>query len=185
MPKITGQFYKLKLPKGDVNKSFDEAAQRLIRQAARAWIREVILHVPVWSGMALGSIKFAKGTNGFLARYLNVQVPISPKSTRKMWYYHVVDGERVGKRIRKTPMNGGRFARYTFTGARKQYRFFFRSDVIHYIINEFYRDVSPESPWNSMEKAGDAFKIYIANNYKRLLPKVSDYVVAVKVPFGV
>src|SRR5688572_20554130 len=81
--KFTGQLMGLKLKRGEITKTFTMQAERVVRAAAREWLRAVYVRIPVWTGMARGAIKFAKGRTGessgqFLSIYLRVAVPIEP-----------------------------------------------------------------------------------------------------------
>lgn len=169
--KFKFEFSKITFDTGGFTKAFDEKAARLVRMAARAWLRALILQIPVWTGFALGSVKFAKGSGGNLGKYLNVAIPISPRSRRPRFYYH-----RGGRRTPKTPERAGTYSEYNFPSGQWRYRFSFRSDVIHFILNEFYASVSPSSPWLSMNAGRRAFLDYMKEHVKDL-PKVKDYVI--------
>lgn len=174
-----GQLHGIKFDEKSFTKKFDAAAKILVRQAARAWLRTVIVKVPAWTGFAQGSIKFAKGPNGDLAAFLRVAFPITPnpaarnKNGTPYPKHYFTD---KGTKILKTPENGGRFGHYNFPSAQMRYRFRYSNEVIHFEINEFYTDVSPKSPWNSMAAASKAFQRYIKANAKNL-PHVNSFLV--------
>lgn len=172
MPRFYGRLFGIKINEGKYTKALDKDLQILVRKAAREWLKTVITRVPVWTGMAKGSIKFASGPGGNLAAYLNVSVPIDPVEHRKG----------------KTPEIGGRFGRYNFTSSRHIYRFTFRSDVIHYIHNEFFArtDNANEqivAPWQSLIFAELAYRSELRRGIATL-PKVAKYIEKVEIPFG-
>lgn len=179
MPRIYGKFSKIKMD-GQWTQRVNDGLQIMMRQAARAWLRAIILYVPVWTGFAKGSIKFASGPQGFLGAALNVAIPINPSHTRPKWYYH--PGRKT--RVRKIPQNGGRFSRYNFSVARKVYYFSFRSDVAHFIINDFYGSHATGAAWGASEKGKRAFEEYIVLNFNRVMTDVGSFLLTVDVPFG-
>lgn len=145
---------------GRFTQQLDEGIKKLMRAAAREWLREIILHVRVWSGESLGSIKFADGPNGNLGRFLNVSIPmIDP-----------IRGNSPYEIKGKGPTTG--HGEYNFSSARHVYTFFFRSDVVQYTVNEFFKNVSSTSPWQSLNQAQIAFESFIANNIDRYKPKL-------------
>jgi hypothetical protein len=179
VPRFSGQLQGLKLAKGKFTKVLDRQLQVLVRLAAREWLRAVIIKVPVYTGFALGSVKNAEGEKGNLARFLNVAVPIVPVNKRLHFYYH--PGR---KRIVKNEDTGAYFSKYAFVNFNKVYRFRFQSDIIYYMINDFFGS-DFTGPWNSMDAGKTAFFEYLDANKVRMLPKVSDYLVKINVPFGV
>jgi hypothetical protein len=178
MPRITGKIFKI-VPDGNYNKRLDDSFNILIRGAARAWLRAIITKIPIWTGFALGSVKFARGKNGFLAQYLNVAIPISTPQKYPKFYYHP---SRVN-RIRKIPENASKFGQYNFSAQRKIFQFFFRSDVVHFIINDFYGS-RVTGPWHSMEFAQLAFEEYIKRNFARVINQAGSFTTFVEVPLG-
>ncbi len=174
MPRFYGRLVHFRLNQAKYNKTLDQAATRLVRQAARAWLRAMILQVPVWSGMARGSIKFASGPGGVLSRYLNVEVPINPiKATRK-----------------KNQLTGAPYGRYNFITSRHTYRFKFRSDVPHFILNEFFARTDAGAggqqiiaPWNSLEAGAAAFRATIRAGIPKL-PNPGKAIERTIIPFG-
>lgn len=173
MPRLYGRLSHIRFHQNKWTREFEKQIGILMRQAARAWLREVALQVPVWTGMAKGSVAFARGPGGHLARYLNVSIPIIPT--------HYVKG--------KNPLAGGRMGRYSFTNARHVWRFTFRTDVPHFILNEFYSTpVGPQykaRPWNIFPAANEIFQQTLRSEIKRRLPKIKSYIDFVDTPFGV
>lgn len=129
--------------------------ERLMRKAAEEWLRAVILHVPVWSGMARGSLKFAQGHGGFLAQYLRVAIDVTPVKETKSKNQFSGHGE------------------YSFSTNGHIYSFNFNSDVAHYHWNEFYARTDPgaakqqiEAPWTSFQYGQNAWRRYIRHEVK-------------------
>lgn len=177
---INGQAFRMRLRLTDIkldpnkwSKAVDEAIQRLVKKAAVEWLKAVIKKIPVYSGFAKGSIANAEGFNGNLSRYLREAVSISPVKNAPKWYYHP---GRSG-RIRKTAENAGQFAHYTFTSGQHKFGFFFRSDVVHLIINNFFKSVSPTSDWQALEAGRKAFSHYIRENIRGKIPKIKHFLI--------
>lgn len=159
----------LKVNKGKFTKAFEAKAESLMKKAAAAWLRAVIIAVPIWTGFARGSLKFADGPRGNLSRFLQVAVPTSSRRKFPKWYYH--PGR---KRIRKIPENAGRFAHYTFSTTRHVYTFTYTSTVIHFLIEDFFGRVSPSAPWHSGEAGRAAWLAYFEQHINEL-PKIAAY----------
>lgn len=169
----SGKMFELRID-GKFTETLEKAIETMMRQAARAWLRAVIVKVAVWTGFALGSIKFARGNGGDLARFLNVAVPITRAGGLKRtprWYY-----SPSGERTEKRPENAGRYAQFSFTSGRHIFTFRFRDDVVHFMLNNFYDSVSPTSPWNAIAAGHEAFKEYIKENIHKL-PKIGRYII--------
>lgn len=165
MPGLTykSKLFGLKLEKREFTVTFEKAVRRLLRGAAVRWLRAAYPKVPVWTGMARGSLKFARGDFGLLAQYLNVSVPI--------------ESEIKEVRPGKDATTGGLLARYSFsTGeGRHIYAFYIRTDVPHYLFLEF--DPGPNQPgqWESFAAGNEAFMTYIRENIFRL-PKLKHFI---------
>lgn len=173
MVRIHTNLYGLKFSKDPFYKTMDAAILRLIRVAAREWLRAMIVRVPVWSGMARGSIKFASGPNGNLSRFLNVAIPIVPHPGARTKY--------------KNAEAGAKYGHWNITSGNHNYRFFFRSDVLHYIHNEFFARTDPGAggqqivaPWHSLEVGAEAFNAAIEKG-KSSLPRIQDAITKVKI----
>jgi hypothetical protein len=155
-----------RFPKEKLTQAIDKKMQSAVYQAARAWLRAVILKVPVWSGQALGSVKYAKGRYGpsaglFLGQYLKIQIPLYP----------------VFPRPNKNPQTGGVQGRYSFSHSNNQYRFSYQTSVIYFVIQEFYNvGVSPSAPWHALTDAEPEFRAELRRQVVGKLPKISDLV---------
>jgi hypothetical protein len=166
--RINLKLHKFIFNKGGWTKKLEEQGFVLMREAMREWVRAVIVKIPVWSGMARGSVKFAKGRAGpgtgvFLHQFLRVTIPINPVANSWRW--------------NKNPEAGGKQARWTLTFSKNQYRFTYNNDVVHFLINEFFDGPPPSftRPWHSMEAGRTAMINYIAANKNKMLPKIKDF----------
>lgn len=173
MPQFKTKLLGFKLNKAAWSKRFQLDLERLTRNAAREWIRAVVMNIPTWSGMALGSVKLARGANGSLAQFLHVAVPINPVSSTGKTFISPTSGKRVHLDKMKTPEAGGEMASYGFDFSNKKFSFHFTSQVPHFMHNEFFERTDPgaagqkiEAPWNSMEKGRGAFLTYIHNEVR-------------------
>lgn len=173
MFKMTAKIVQIKLDPVKWSKAVDTSLQTLVRNAAREWLRAMVIAVPVYSGFALGSVKNAQGPGGNLSRFLNVSVPIAPVKNAPKWYYHHGPGSN---RIPKTADNAGQFAWYNFTSGNHVYRFFFRSDVFHLVINAFFnRSPVAGSAKQALKYSAKAYGHYINNNLLTRAPKVKSF----------
>ena len=77
MPFARFEAVKLRVDKSATLKAIDQAAKKLFLESISVFLKEVVKHVPVWSGMSRGSLRP-------LAKYLTdrgfrVSIPISPR----------------------------------------------------------------------------------------------------------
>lgn len=152
----------------------EEQLNVAVRNAARAWMRAVVVQIPVWSGMARGSVAFADGTNGFLSEFLNVAVPIDPEPGRT----------RRGKNAEA----GGEMGHYSFTDSRHVFQFYFRSDVPHWLFHEIYaRPASVQqqiiAPWQALQYGEAAFGLSMHDSLGKL-PRVKSALIRVQTQPG-
>lgn len=161
---------KLKFNEKGISKATEEALKVLIRQGAREWLRATFVLVPVWTGMARGSLKFARGPNGTLAHVLNVAIPINPHPrARPTW--------------RKNDEAGGRISEFDFVHTEKIHRFRFRTETWHYWHNEFRPRTDPGAvgqqiiaPWRSLVAGSAAMTRYLTVAGPKKLPKLFKYI---------
>jgi hypothetical protein len=176
MPKFKGYLTKITLNTKRILKSLEERATKVNKEAAREYVRAVIVHVPVYTGMALGSIKLAKGRSGEAAgfslfQFLNLTIPINP----------------IGYRRDKNPITGGAKGRFTFSHYRGRYNFTISTSVAHYLINEWNEPDNHPSfskPWHSFQAGEAAYNNYINKNIHAAIPKLKSFIVKTNVPLG-
>jgi hypothetical protein len=156
MPTFIAEFMDLKFDANGYRKSVDALMEQQMRMAARAWLRAVIPHVPVYTGMARGSLRP-------LGQFLKVSVPISPIATRK----GMGIGAGESKSWFKISKSGG------------NYTFEYNSSVAHYEINEFYNVPLPlthPTPWHSFKYGDEAFNEYARTKMPPRIPRVQDFI---------
>lgn len=175
-----GHFTKLQFDKVKFGATAAKKAEVLNRNAAREWLRAVYIKVPVWTGMARGGLKYAKGRSGAsagqtLSAYLRVAIPIGPERT---W-----DGRELERRPDKTPEKGGAQSQYTLTEANGKYGFSFSTEIVHFIVNDIYPGLPPSysRPWQAIQAGNDAYSDFVKNNIHEVFPKLSDYILKTRV----
>lgn len=168
MIRFTGRFFQVDFDERGYKKTHDEAMKTQIRQAARAWLRAVIPRVPVYTGMARGSLVP-------LARFLKIAIPIRPaanaKKRKPLAGYSLNDGISQGAFSFDDNQNGV----YTFS---------FDTKVLHFYLNDTFDtkgagmvNLIHDTPWDAI-KAGDAaFRAYIDKVLPQRLPKLVDFIV--------
>jgi hypothetical protein len=127
-----------------------------LRQALRAMLRATMVRVPVYTGMARGSLRP-------LGRFLNEHVPISPVAQRKKM------GIREGEALGSVEIDDS-----TYDISVK-----INIGVLHYAINEFFNVPLPlknPTPWESFRVGREAYKRYLRQNLKQNLPRIKKYV---------
>lgn len=132
--------------------------QTQLRQAAREFLRAVIKRVPVDTGEA-------RGTLLPLGRFLNVKVPIDPKSSKP--------NKDAGTGEMNHPLI------FDFeTTATGEY-FTAQIQLFHYWWNDFftqtYSNPQVEPPWHSIDDGVDAFMNYIKTEGFKRLPALKQF----------
>jgi hypothetical protein len=135
-------------------KALDAQMKLQMHEAARAWLVGTASQVPVWSGMAKGSLLP-------LARFLKVNFPINPITTSR------IDA-------------GASLGWFYFNTANFEYTFSFTTEVPNYLINEFNANALPSlrhpTPWLSMQAGADAWNNYMDTNLFNKVPQITRYV---------
>lgn len=153
------QFDNLQVPVERITKTLDRILGQVIREAARQWLRKMITHVPVETGMAMGALQP-------LGRFLRVAVPI--RSRRKP-YFSKLEGAS------SDPVSGA--ARSTFVIKDKfsslqgmVYSFEWSTEVLHYYLRQFYqgRALSGEE---AILEAEQAFTNHVVSTIQRRVPQ--------------
>lgn len=150
---------------GTFTKAVEKEATSAVYNAAREWLSEVITHVPIWTGQSLGSLKYAQGRTGvsaglFLGEYLKLAIPIPAPHPKP----------------NKNALTGGPQGRFTFSQSKHQFRFTYQTDVIYYVIQDFFFiHVSPRAPWLSMEFGANSFEFALRSEMADRLPKVAKF----------
>ena len=163
--KVKIKLVYLKLNKGAFTKTLTEAIEVQSRQAARAWLKAVLTKVPTWTGEARGSLKP-------LGQFLRVAVPITPSPSkwarRAIAEGHTAESGEAQGHFQFKNEGGTRFV------------FIFKTDVVHYLINEFYNVKPPinlidPAPWFSLRAGKKAYTEYLNTNLKQKIPKIKSF----------
>lgn len=163
MPLVRAQFVNLKYDIDRHRKVLDEDLKIQTRQAARAWLRATFEHVPVWTGMARGSLKP-------LGRYLRVAIDITPH-------------ERAKPTPSKNQAAGEAKQHFVFNSNGYNYSFQWSTDVLHYQLNEFHQStlnahLAATTPWHSTQFGNAAWDAYVRDILPKRLPNCSDFIQA-------
>lgn len=147
--------------------ALDRAIKKAMLAGARAFLEVTYPRVPVYTGMARGSLFN-------LGRLVNVNIPINPTldtkqlAAEKRRGRSIAHGKKLGTPSRKI------IQKTKNTKGQVQWQFRFNSDVEHYRINEIYH-VIPSGPWESFAAGRDAF--FIAYRLSFVYPKLNKYVI--------
>lgn len=152
---INGRFPGLRFDWQRYMVDLDAALRLQLRLAARAWLREVILSVPSWTGQSRGSLQP-------IGRFIGVMVDAPVSAT--------APGDRSGL--------GRAQQAFNFTAAGGLYLMHWETHVPHYLINEYYQVNLPllnPTPWLSLDAGERAWYAYIQANLLRNIPNPAAY----------
>ena len=144
MPRFYGKFDKIELVKEKLTKNVEAALGVALREAAREFVRAVLIEIPVQTGEAAGSLIP-------IGRLLRVAIPITPTRFQSG----------------KNPSTGAAKSNYKLIAKYPKFVFEFEAGVIHYTLNEFGLGVGPygpdkkQPPWKTFEKGRDAFLAFL------------------------
>jgi len=168
MPRFFGKIDKIELVKGKLTKKIEEALAVGMRNAAREFVRAVLINIPVQTGEAAGALIP-------LGRMLRVAIPIRPTRSQ----------------AGKNPSTGAEKSSYKFVSKYPKFTFEFEAGVIHYTLNEFGLGVGPygpdkkQPPWNTFGAGKAAFLAYLERNKLLSDPKIiEDSTVRTSITFG-
>ena len=174
MFQFKGSYEVLDLNKGAYIAALNEALAEELKNAMRAWLKAVFRRVPVYTGMARGSLLP-------IARFLGEQVPITPKARGN------ASTQLYGRRVRASPEEGARRTTFKFDSRIGRHEVTIDIGVIHYLINEFNRVSLPlrkPGPWRSFEAGRKAYKAYLKKNLRKKVPRITKFITRTKVRFG-
>ncbi len=122
-------------------------------------------------------LKFnARGSLRPLGQFLRVQIPINPDTSNRHVAYAMAHGH--------TAEAGEAQGHFQFkTEPKLRIIFEFNSEVIHYLINEFYDPrpaihlIHEPVPWDSLRVGKAAYKKYMEENLKDKIPKLKSYII--------
>ncbi|MCK5019881.1 MAG: hypothetical protein KAS32_22690 [Candidatus Peribacteraceae bacterium] len=134
-----------------------------MRRAAGIFLREVITHVPVWTGEAMGSL-------APIAHELHVRIPTSKSSTAPY------DGFALGVTQANTSKPFINQKNYIFS-------FSIGTDVPHFLLNDSV-DVSKHgillknpTPWNAFEQGANVALSYLRLTGYMVIPNFSNFII--------
>jgi hypothetical protein len=141
-------------------KTLDRKIKEQMQEAAKEWVLGVASQVPIYSGMAIGSLLP-------LARFLKVNIPVNPVAPSR-----VDEGAALGF--------------FSFDSANMEYTFSFTTDVAHYVFNEVnsnarLKNLKHPTPWRSFDAGREAWNNYINTEFFRNVPNVSEFVKLVNI----
>lgn len=134
--KFKGDFKIIEFNLSDYIRKLEKQMQSHLEFIARQWVVATTGRVPLWSGMARGSLLN-------LSRLVNGKIILSPLKTKS----RIPQGISLGNAEIKieTPI-------YVFSVSTK---------VPHYVIQEYaYVGVSKTAPWQSFEAGRSVFEIF-------------------------
>lgn len=147
---IVGGLQLLSLPLKRYTKTMDRELGKIIREAAREWLRAVIKAVPSRGGFPVLT-GMAKSTLKPLSRFL--RVAIGSTSPQPGFKSRESDGEKLSRfKITDDKSNPGSFV----------YEFEWSNEVLHYYLNEYYEiSTVSSSPWFTEAQGESAFLQYV------------------------
>lgn len=184
MPFARIEAVKIRVDKQGTIKTIDQQAKKLFLEGLSIFLKEVVKHVPVWSGMSRGSLRP-------LARYLTdrgykVQIPIAPRPSSRL-------AQQRGQNIAAGEARG-EFSVIIKDGS---YVLIFEPKVKHYRTNEFtqvtkeasdlaisrikkfgkkhlkkrrFLNLRHPTPWQSFTYGNLKLQIFITTQVKKKLP---------------
>ena len=144
--KFTGKFLGAKIDIDKYQQQLREAMIDALEEGARIWLQAVVGRVPLWSGMARGSLLE-------LSELVSGRVVFTPLKARS----RVPAGRRLGTAEPKYE--------------KDKVTIKITTDVPHYTAQEYRSGISPSAPWRSLMAGAVAFKTY-AESTKFLMPKI-------------
>lgn len=148
------------------NKTLEDAIEVQMRQAARAWLREILPRIPVWAGTSRGV--FLR-----VGYYLHVAVPINP----------VVNIKGLG------PAWGLAHSDFEFKKVANSYRFTFSHGVDHLSLNDQYNmrppfNLKTPGPYKAFEAGERAFLEYLQKNLTKRVRNLREFTVTKELKIG-
>lgn len=154
-----------------LNKTIDRVMGQILREAAREWLRAILVSVPSRGGFPVLT-GAAKSTLVPLGRFLRQVkgLDVHPTSDKKHPYQdRRAEGEASSEfQLTQVPREGR-------SNPDGKYNFGWANDILHYYINEFY-GVIPSGPWNTLQAGEEAWNASVEEAINRRLPDIADYI---------
>lgn len=138
--------------------TLDKELGRIIREAAREWLRAVLTSVPSRGGFPVVT-GAAKSTLVPLGRILRVSVPVRPQPDKNGYYRG--DRRAEGQREQKF-----RIVDDNNKGRKYIYSFEWSTTLLHYYLNEF--GLVHGNAWESVERGREAFMDYVNSALRKM-----------------
>lgn len=154
-----------------LNKTVDRVMGQILREAAREWLRAILVSVPSRGGFPVLT-GAAKSTLVPLGRFLRQVkgLEVRPTSDGKHPYK---DRRAEGEASQEFQLtNVPREGRSNPDGV---YNFGWANDILHYYINEYW-GVIPSGPWHTLEAGKAAWDAYVEEALNRRLPDIAEWV---------
>lgn len=139
-----------------------------LRQAAREFVREAIVNIPVETGQA-------RGTFLPLGRFLNVSVDIS-------------DANPLANKNEYTGSMSDKKLVFKFSDTAKGASFEVAPQLLYFIYNDLFAHNYPNeqipTPWESIQKGWDAFEEYTHNVAPIKFPRITTFIEKVTKDYG-
>lgn len=173
MPTFRANLNAFRFDKEKYLKQFESKMAVQNRNAARAWLRAALPHIPVRTGMAKASLIP-------LARFLNVGILVQPVDFPSRVFEGVASSDEPSSMFES---NG-----------KGEFLFQFTINVLHYLLNEFavygmgpyLNPIDPtiQPPWESMEAGRLAYIAYVQSEVTRNVPRIREFIYATKISSG-
>lgn len=160
MFRIISRFDKLEFNKNEWTERTKKQLETQMRQGLREMLRVVIQEVPVYTGMARGSLMP-------VGKFLRIAIPISPDPIAQY------------KHPGKNPDAGAALTSFEFVTRGISPQFTLDIGTLHYQLNEFRRSklkLRHPTPWNSFKKGRRAYVRYLKNNLLRRVTRLTRYI---------
>lgn len=163
------EFNLFELDYDRVTKTLDRTMGQIIREAAREWLRTILINgVPVETGMA-------KATFQPLGRFLsnvNVNGGLAISPTRKP-YYSKLEGTTQdiasGNQKQEFYVHDDKSHPQRFI-----YEFYWATDVLHWFLERYYNGAAIPGEY-SIEMANEAMEAYVVSALERRLPRLYEF----------
>lgn len=154
MFKFKSSFSLIQFQSSAYLRRLQEKLEVIQREAARAWLRAVLEHVPTWTGTA-------RGTYLSLGSVLHVAVPITPKV----------------QRANRGPLFGVVKSYFDFSAEGLVYRFSFTQNLEYYLMDELNIVPNiPSTPWHSFSFGYEAWKAEVKTRLLKDMPQLATFV---------
>jgi hypothetical protein len=169
-----GQVATFKLTLGDFTKQLEQALMVELHRATAAWLRAVLLQIPIYTGTA-------KGTFGPLSRFLKVPnpfaAPVDARAARKKVFRYKGQEWPLGYKEGFSYGDAGKFEmQSTFNSRIMIFKFI---NLLPYVLwNDMYPapawlHLPSNPPWEALSGGANAFYLYVRDEIPKRLPSLA------------